>query len=181
MTDHPEPEDTCRPVEVDGETIRVRGAGAFTDQDRELAAEIVRAAKAKFEAEPVAVQFRAEIAEALRTVPGRWNIRGQADAVMAAFERHLDIGEAEAWCKICRRVWGGKGHRCESDAEQRLAKVRDLRDDLREVTGARWIADALDTVLDGVGEPTAAAGHDGPSVAECAANDRRWALEREGE
>ena len=71
-----------------------------------------------------------------------------ADTALGVLVQHLDIGEEEAWCKICRRVWGGPGHRCESDAEQRLAKVRDLRDDLRGVTGARWIADALDRILD---------------------------------
>ncbi|MFI8301537.1 hypothetical protein ACIGCZ_37145 [Streptomyces nigra] len=66
---------------------------------------------------------------------------------MKALTAHLDIGDAEAWCKTCRRVWDSKHHRCESDAEQRLAKVRDLHADLREITGARWIADALDTIL----------------------------------
>lgn len=152
MTNQPEPEDVCCSVEVDGEIIRVRGVGEFTERDQAFAAEIVRAAKAKFAAEPVAVQLRAEIAEALRTVPGRWNIRAQVEAVMTALERRLDIGEAEAWCKTCWRVWGGRDHRCEGDAEQRLAKVRDLRDDLRGITGARWIADALDNILDGAGE-----------------------------
>ena len=32
---------------------------------------------------------------------------------------------------------------------QQLDQVRALRDDLRGITGARWIADALDTILDG--------------------------------
>lgn len=43
--------DTCRPVEVDGQTIRVRGSGQFTEQDQEFAADIVRAAKRKYAAE----------------------------------------------------------------------------------------------------------------------------------
>lgn len=59
--------------------------------------------------------------------------------------------------------------------EETLAKVRDLRDDLRGITGARWIADALDTILD---QPAA---DSGPSVAECAAVDRNWDVEKAGE
>lgn len=46
-----------------------------------------------------------------------------ADTALAALTKYLDIGDAEAWCKICRRVWDGKHHRCESDAEQRVARV----------------------------------------------------------
>lgn len=86
--------DTCRSVEVDGETIRVRGAGEFTDRDREFAAEIVRAAKRKFEAEPAAVQLRWEIAEALRGIKGRWNIRAQVDAVMGVIGSHAQPAAA---------------------------------------------------------------------------------------
>lgn len=46
-------------------------------------------------------------------------------AVLTALEEYLDIGDAEAWCKVCRRVWDGKRHQCEGDAEQRLAQTRD--------------------------------------------------------
>jgi hypothetical protein len=47
------------------------------------------------------------------------------DAVMTALEARLDIGEEQAWCKTCRRIWEGRGHRCETDAEQALAAVRE--------------------------------------------------------
>lgn len=67
---------------------------------------------------------------------------------LEAIDAHLEFGSEDAWCKTCRRVWNGKGHQCETDAEQRLTKIRDLRTDLRGITGARWIADALDTILD---------------------------------
>lgn len=158
MSDQHEPEDTCRPIEVDGETIRVRGSGELAEQGQEALTALVRAAKAKMAAEPPpirqqlrAVAFNA-VAPALKR-HGEWLRltvrRTVADAVLTAVEDFFDIGDAEAWCKTCRRVWGSKHHRCESDAEQRLAKVRDLRADLREITGARWIADALDTILDG--------------------------------
>ena len=46
------PEDSCRPVEVDGEIIRVHGSGEMTDEDRGHFAEIVRAAKRRLENEP---------------------------------------------------------------------------------------------------------------------------------
>lgn len=58
-------------------------------------------------------------------------------------------------------------------AEQQLAKVRDLRDDLRGITGARWIADALDKILDG-DQPPAPAHDAGPSVRQAAADDRTY-------
>ena len=51
MTDQPEPEDTCRPIEIDGETIRVRGSGELTEQAQEALTALVRVAKAKFAAE----------------------------------------------------------------------------------------------------------------------------------
>jgi hypothetical protein len=43
--------DTCRPVEVDGQTIRVRGSGEMTPEAEEALAALVRVAKAKFVAE----------------------------------------------------------------------------------------------------------------------------------
>ena len=134
MTDQPEPEDVCRPVEVDGETVRVRAAAELTDEGHAGLASIIRAAKAKMTAEPPPVrqQLRAvafnAVAPALQRHDERLRLtvrRTVADAVLAAIEEHLDVGEAEAWCKTCRRVWDGKGHRCESDAERRLDRIRD--------------------------------------------------------
>lgn len=51
MTDQPDPEDTCRPVDIDGETIRVRGAGEMSDESREALADVIAAAKRKMAAE----------------------------------------------------------------------------------------------------------------------------------
>ncbi|MET9436939.1 hypothetical protein [Streptomyces sp. NPDC006551] len=50
MTD-PTPADSCRPIEVDGETVLVRGSGDWTDEDQRHLAEIVRAAKRRYETE----------------------------------------------------------------------------------------------------------------------------------
>jgi hypothetical protein len=44
-------DETCRPLEVDGETIQVRGSGTFTTEDARLFGQIVRAAKRRYEAE----------------------------------------------------------------------------------------------------------------------------------
>jgi hypothetical protein len=44
-------DDTCRPIDVDGETIRVHGAAEMTEEDRGHFAEIVRAAKRRLEDE----------------------------------------------------------------------------------------------------------------------------------
>ncbi|WP_328436939.1 helix-turn-helix domain-containing protein [Streptomyces sp. NBC_00444] len=43
--------DTCRAVDIGGETIHVRGVGALSEASREALAEIVSAARRKFEAE----------------------------------------------------------------------------------------------------------------------------------
>ncbi|MEU4154795.1 hypothetical protein [Streptomyces antimycoticus] len=46
-----QPDDTCRPVEIDGETIRVRGAAEMSNESRAMLAEVVGAAKRKYAAE----------------------------------------------------------------------------------------------------------------------------------
>ncbi|MEU8902151.1 hypothetical protein [Streptomyces mirabilis] len=43
------------------------------------------------------------------------------DHLEGAVDAALDIGEEQAWCKTCRRVWDGPRHRCETDAEQQHA------------------------------------------------------------
>jgi len=52
MTEQNEPEyteqDTCQAVEVDGETVRVRGSGQMTQEGQEALTALVRVAKAKF-------------------------------------------------------------------------------------------------------------------------------------
>jgi hypothetical protein len=135
MTDQAEPEDTCRPVEIDGETIRLRGSGELTAEGREALTVLVQLAKAKLAAEPPPIrqQLRAHAFNAVAPALQRHEEwlrltvrRTVADAVLAAIEEFLNIGEAEAWCKTCRRVWDGKQHRCEGNAEILLARVRDV-------------------------------------------------------
>lgn len=47
--------ETCRPVEVDGQPVLVRGSGNWTEQEGHFMAEVVRAAKRRYEAEHPAV------------------------------------------------------------------------------------------------------------------------------
>lgn len=53
----------CHQVQVDGETITVRGTGDFTEQDTEFFAEIVRAAKRRYAAEHPALTVADPAAE----------------------------------------------------------------------------------------------------------------------
>ncbi|MFE1451968.1 hypothetical protein [Streptomyces olivaceoviridis] len=55
-----------------------------------------------------------------------YDVDALTDSVLEAFREYLDISDAEAWCKTCRRVWEGPQHRCESDAEQNLSRARAL-------------------------------------------------------
>ncbi|MGQ4343539.1 hypothetical protein [Streptomyces sp. SAS_275] len=130
----PEPEDTCRPVDIGGETIRVRGTGELTDEDRTALAALVGAARRKMAAEPPPIRQQLQAVAFNAVLPalekhGEWlrltARRTIANDVLTAIEELVDIGDAEAWCKTCRRVWDGPRHQCESDAEQRLARVRE--------------------------------------------------------
>lgn len=47
---HPEP-DLCRPVEIDGELLRVRGAHDMNEESRAALADVIRAVKRKYAAE----------------------------------------------------------------------------------------------------------------------------------
>jgi hypothetical protein len=47
----PEPTDTCRLVEVDGEQVLVRGDGEMTEQDQAALAEVIAAARRRYAAQ----------------------------------------------------------------------------------------------------------------------------------
>lgn len=55
----------------------------------------------------------------------RANNKARAEAVLGAILNHLDVTDAQAWCKSCRRAWEGPGHYCASDAERRLSRLRE--------------------------------------------------------
>lgn len=159
MTDQPESEDTCRPVEIDGATIRVRGAAELTDEGREALAALVGAARRKMEAEPPPIRQQLQAVAFNAVLPalekhGEWlrltARRTIANAVLEAIEGQLDIGEAEAWCKTCRRVWDGARHQCESDAEAAVARVRALhsRDSQGRCSYCTWLDDQAGSGLD---------------------------------
>lgn len=90
--------DSCRAVDIDGETIRVRGAGELTDQGRAALAEVVRAGKRRMAEEALTTDgspLRDHIAEALHGADdptGPWRTatpdvkdqyRKRAEAVLA--------------------------------------------------------------------------------------------------
>jgi hypothetical protein len=66
-------------------------------------------------------------------------------------------------------------------AEAAVARVRHLADRIRR--GAPWAAtrDSLATRIVATLDQPAPAHNAGPSVAECAANDRHWPLQKHGE
>lgn len=74
--------------------------------------------------------------------------RDLADVAIAALLQHLDVGEEEAWCKICRRVWDGPRHQCESAAERKLATLRDAVVNLAsrgiDAMSAAWVRSLID-------------------------------------
>jgi hypothetical protein len=80
--DLPEELDVCRPVELDGETIRVRGEEPLTEEGQAAFTSVVRAAKRRMEAEKAAERaeierkVRAKVAEEIEAV--RRPIRGSA-------------------------------------------------------------------------------------------------------
>ncbi|MGW1160403.1 helix-turn-helix domain-containing protein [Streptomyces sp. NPDC002519] len=51
VAQQPAAEDICRPVEIDGEIIRVRGAAEMSDESRAALAEAIAAAKRRYLAE----------------------------------------------------------------------------------------------------------------------------------
>lgn len=161
MTDQTEP-DSCRPVEVDGETIRVRGAGEMSDEGRAALAEVVRAATRRTNGQTASSETVAS------TILG---------VVTAAIEVHGQWMPADARRAVAYSIHDGILEHFETSDTTLREQVTKLRDDLREITGARWIADALDTILN----PPQPAAYDGPSVEEAAANDRNWDIQREGE
>ncbi|MEV0477515.1 hypothetical protein [Streptomyces prunicolor] len=149
-----EPVDTCRPVEVDGETIRVHGSGEFTEREQEFVADVVRAGKRRFAEESLttdASPLREHIAEALfdaddqvgpyRTVHSdtKEEYRKLADAALAVVLPHgkllgdlLSDGEAtlgrvlDAIDRLDADPHPGHDHVCPDDvrAAVRAALVR---------------------------------------------------------
>ncbi|MEU6365730.1 hypothetical protein ABZ876_08235 [Streptomyces sp. NPDC046931] len=167
--------DTCRPVEIDGETIRVHGASEMSEESRAALTEVIRAAKRRYAAEqarPTARQLSARavnaVLPALRA-KDEWLPfsvrRAIADAVLAVVQPELDR-ERENYKRLALRLDVAIGRA--EDAEAAIDRVRALATDMRGSSDTRWLADQLTAAL----QPPAPAHDAGPSVAECADNDR---------
>lgn len=131
VPDGAEPEDTCWPVEVDGETIRVRGSGELSGESQQALTEVARAVK---------VKFAAEAPEQVGVLQNRLRLAHQA---RRAKEHQLD------------------------DVRRALCDIGFMDDD-----DPYSHADLADVIRQN-GQAMTETG-DGPSVAECADNDRRW-------
>jgi len=208
--------DTCRPVDVDGETIRVRGAAEMGDESRSALGEVVRAARAKMTAEAPqqigALQNRLRLAHQARRAKEH-----QLDDIRRAL---CDIGFMDddapySHADLANVIrWNGEAR----TADATLAQLRAL--------AGRWqatvrpgeqhpAAAAILNIIDGNGPSVAqtACTHsfpdpypqpmdqicdcrhcgtsyaearrqrhdDGPSIAEAAAVDRNWDVEKAGE
>jgi hypothetical protein len=91
--------DTCRPVQVDGETIRVHGSRPLTGVELGYAAEIVAAARRKLDAEPPVVRAD-DGTESARTRRIRARQRG---LILPAVEPP-DDSEPPVPCPACTRA-----------------------------------------------------------------------------
>ena len=137
------------------------------------------------DASPTAQQWeeqkqRADQVEELLRIAHDTSNRSEAERARAVQRAETAERDAGIYHNRLTRLTGGYAEqfrRLEA-AEAALDKVRALRDDLCGVTGARYIADALDKI---VGDEPAPAHDAGPSVAECADADRKWPLEKEGQ
>lgn len=97
--------------------------------------------------------------------------------IVNALEAHGQWMPANARRAVAYSIHDGILEHFETSDTTLREEVTKLRDDLREITGARWIADALDTILN----PPQPAHNDGPSVQECREADRAWPLQKGGE
>jgi hypothetical protein len=140
--------------------------------------------------------LRQQIAAALAGCQGGTTWGAMADAVRAVIQPHLDrLAQAETelqqWvaAESADAAAGSYAGRAE-EAEAAIARVRAAADQLhRAVHNAdgkpltaydRGVDTAVRRVLSALDEP-APTHNAGPTARECAANDRRWPLEKHGE
>ena len=104
--------DACRPVEIDGEIIRVRGSSDMSDESRAALTEVIRAAKRKFAAEH----------------PGRLTVDTITSDQLDALQDRLWTAEQRA--AAMDRLWSefGKERARAERAEAAIARVRAVLD-----------------------------------------------------
>lgn len=103
--------DSCRPVDIDGETIRVRGSGDLSEEARVALVELVRAAKRRMKDDNPPDSWTVLRAVAFNAVGPALNERGEwlrlttrraiADAVLSALAEHLEPEPAAAVPRAC--------------------------------------------------------------------------------
>jgi hypothetical protein len=114
--------DSCRTVDIGGETIRIRGVSDLTEQEQEFVAEIVRAAKRRYAAEQQTpepdAELRARLEAAINTAriwhatdgSGTWGYAEApaiTNAVLAALDHTTapDTGLREQYAAAMREHW----------------------------------------------------------------------------
>jgi hypothetical protein len=114
--------DSCRTVDIGGETIRIRGVSDLTEQEQEFVAEIVRAAKRRYAAEQQTpepdAELRARLEAAINTAriwhatdgSGTWGYTDApaiTNAVLAALDHTTapDTGLREQYAAAMREHW----------------------------------------------------------------------------
>lgn len=174
MTEPTEPEETCRPVEIDGEVIRVHGAAEMSEESQAALTEVIRAAKRRLETEQAErgpKQLRALAFNAVAPVlqeRGDWlrltTRRAVADAVLAVVQPELDAlaalrEVARGYCGTCGRGdaaptvtdWEQQKQRADQAAAT-VERVRDLRNAWHRMTLGpglvRCLLDEITAALD---------------------------------
>ncbi|MBZ3909403.1 hypothetical protein [Streptomyces acidiscabies] len=134
----PEP-DTCRSIEVDGETISVRGSGDFTEQDANFFQEIVRAAKRRYEAEHGTADDEDELRWTRREALGVLLSRAErgvlttAEAAQLRAHMEAEIRDCNTARKVARgnrdhvRYLAGEIDRLTAELEQAQAAIERVR------------------------------------------------------
>ncbi|MGJ5895132.1 hypothetical protein ACSCBZ_24730 [Streptomyces niveiscabiei] len=122
--------DTCRSIEVDGETISVRGSGDFTERDATFFREIVRAAKRRYETEssPADDEDAPYLLRVLvdRAARGVLSLPGEGEALRRRVEQIING----------RETWKGNAEHIEQDRD-RIARHRDHLEELLRTETAR--------------------------------------------
>jgi hypothetical protein len=102
VTDNPEQRDVVRAARLDSLSVlltRIANGRTLTPEEARLLVEHVGA----------------EVSESTT-----------ARAAAADLTQRLDIGDAQAWCKTCRRAWNSATHQCETDAEKQAYRLADI-------------------------------------------------------
>jgi hypothetical protein len=140
MSDH-EP-DTCRPVEIDGELIRVRGAAEMSDEARAALAEVIGAAKRKYAAEHPADRLTVDTITSDQLDALQLKAARMEHAVAEYAKLRVELEDTKARAEAASRVGAGYMAAAEQ-AEAALVRVHHVAALIH--AGAPWTANHQET------------------------------------